>query len=188
MKYEPYWQVRTPAFSAKPDGDPGGHYHVAVIGAGFTGLGAVRKLAKHGASVVVLEAEPIGHGASGRNGGHLNNALGHSITAACARFGESRAVSMYRAFDEGIDTIERFVEEEGIACHFRRSGKLKLASKPAHMAAITRNFNAVHRLVDPDTALLNRDELRNEIGSGAFHGAMQQNKSGMMHMDRSSTV
>ena len=48
------------------------------IGGGFTGLAAARQLAKAGARVVVLEAERVGWGASGRNGGHLNNGLAHS--------------------------------------------------------------------------------------------------------------
>ena len=47
-----------------------------------------------------------------------------------------RAKAMYRAFDQGIETIERLIAEEGIACDFRRAGKLKLASKPAHYDSI----------------------------------------------------
>ncbi len=184
MQFVPYWQDGEVTILPEPTGDPSGHYNVAIIGAGLTGLGAARKLAKDGAQVIVLEAGTVGHGASGRNGGHLNNGLAHSFTAACARFGEKTAVSMYRAFDEGIDTIERIIAKESITCNFRRSGKLKLASKPHHMAAIAHDFEAVNRLVDPDTALLSRDDLRGEIGSDAFHGAMLQDKSAMMHMGR----
>jgi len=91
---------------------------------------------------------------------------------------------MYHAFDAGIDTIERIIAEETIACDFQRAGKLKLASKPAHMAGIARNFDALHRLADPDTALLSRADLRDHIGSDRFHGAMLQRKSAVMHMGR----
>lgn len=183
VKYTSYWQDGAPAYDGTSQA-PSGHYDVAVIGAGFTGLGAARKLAKEGARVVVLEAQTVGCGASGRNGGHLNNGLAHRFTAACARFGNDTAISMYRSFDDGIDTIERIIAEEGIDCDFRRSGKLKLASKPQHMADIERNFEAVHRLVDRDTALLDPVGLRDEIGSDAFYGAMLQSKSAMMHMGR----
>ena len=182
-KYISYWHDSSPAFADTSDG-PHGHYDFAIIGAGFTGLGAARKLAKSGARVAVLEAQKVGFGASGRNGGHLNNGLAHSFLDACNQFGQEVAVAMYRTFDDGIETIERIIEEEQIDCDFRRSGKLKLASKPRHMAVIANNFAALNALVDPETTLLTRDELKSEIGSDAFHGAMLQPKSSMMHMGR----
>ena len=46
---------------------------VCVVGAGYTGLSAALHLAERGYSVVVLEAERIGWGASGRNGGQLGS-------------------------------------------------------------------------------------------------------------------
>ena len=45
------------------------HYDVVVVGAGYTGLSAARTLGRLGASVVVLEREEAGWGASARNGG-----------------------------------------------------------------------------------------------------------------------
>jgi len=184
MQFNSYWQDTAPAFTGGAAGPVTGQYDVAVIGAGFTGLGAARKLAQQGRRVVVLESKTVGFGASGRNGGHLNNGIAHSFLHAKGMFGAERAKAMYRAFDQGIETLERIIAEEGIACDFRRSGKLKLASKPAHYDSIARNFEAIHREVDPDTALLSKSDLAGEIGSDAFHGGMLQRKSAMMHMGR----
>lgn len=184
MQFTSYWHDTAPAFAGGATGPVQGHYDVAVIGAGFTGLGAARRLAMAGRSVAVLEARTVGFGASGRNGGHLNNGIAHSYLAARAQFGAEKARALYRAFDAGVDFIEQLVAEEGIDCAFRRAGKLKLASKPQHMAGIRANYEAIHAEVDPETALLTREDLRGEIGSDAFHGAMLQKKSAMMHMGR----
>ncbi len=183
MKFVSYWHDTAPKFTGAAKGPVEGHYDVAVIGGGFTGLAAARQLAKAGAKVAVLEAEHVGWGASGRNGGHLNNGLAHSYLAAKAELGKERAIALYKALDDSIDTIEALVAEEGIDCNFRRSGKLKLASKPKHFDSIARNFEAIHAEVDPDTALLSADDLKSEIGS-PFYGAMLSKKSAMMHMGR----
>ncbi|RWC97548.1 MAG: FAD-binding oxidoreductase [Mesorhizobium sp.] len=183
MKFVSYWHDTAPDFSGAAQGPVEGNYDAAIIGGGFTGLAAARQLAKAGAKVAVLEAERVGWGASGRNGGHLNNGLAHSFLSAKAELGKERAIALYRALDDSVDTIEALVAEEGIDCNFRRAGKLKLASKPQHFDAIARNFEAVHAEVDPDTALLSAAELKSEIGS-PFHGAMLSKKSAMMHMGR----
>lgn len=183
MKFLSYWHDTAPAFAGAAQGPVDGHYDVAVVGGGFTGLSAARQLARAGAKVVVLEAEKIGWGASGRNGGHLNNGLAHSYLATKAELGRERAIALYKAFDDSVDTIEALITEEGIDCNFRRAGKVKLASKPQHFEAIARNFEAVNAEVDPDTALLSAEDLKQEVGS-PFFGAMLSKKSAMMHMGR----
>ena len=184
MQFKPYWHDTTPPFTAGDKNSPEGHYDVAIIGGGFTGLSAALHLAKAGSRVAVFETGLVGSGASGRNGGHLNNGLAHSFIAAKQHLGAERAKALYKAFDDSVDTIERIVAEENLDCSFRRAGKLKLASKPAHFDGLARNFEAIHTEVDPDTALLRADQLSGEVGSNDFHGAMLSKKSAMMHMGR----
>lgn len=184
MRYESFWQATAPIFDGAADGPVQGSYDVAVIGGGFTGLSAARRLAMGGADVVVLEAERVGAGASARNGGHLNNGIAHGYADAEKHLGADRAKALYLAYDASIEEIERVIAEENISCDFRRAGKLKLASKPSHVAGLRANFERIHAVVDPDTAFLEAEDLAGDIGSTAFHGAMRYDKSAMMHMGR----
>lgn len=184
MQFLSYWHETAPAFASGAQGPVRGHYDVVIVGAGFTGLGAARKLAMEGRSVVVLEARSVGSGASGRNGGHLNNGVSHSYLDVRARFGREKARSIYRAYDQAIETVQRVIAEEGIACDFRPSGKLKLASKPAHYENLARIAAAIREDVDPDIHMLSKADLGREVVSDAFHGALLQEKSAMMHMGR----
>lgn len=184
MQFLSYWHETAPAFASGAQGAVRGHYDVAVVGAGFTGLGAARKLAMEGRSVVVLEARTAGSGASGRNGGHLNNGVSHSYLGVRERFGREKARTIYRAYDQAIETVGRVIAEEGIECDFRRSGKLKLASKPAHFDTLARIGAAIREDVDPEVHILSKADLAGEVVSDAYHGGLLQDKSAMMHMGR----
>ncbi|NDV51278.1 MULTISPECIES: FAD-binding oxidoreductase [unclassified Salipiger] len=184
MQYQSYWHATSTPFASAQPGPVEGKVDVVAIGAGFTGLNAARKLAREGVSVAVLEARHVGFGGSGRNGGHLNNGLAHGYGEAKAQLGAERDKALWQAYDRSIDMIEEVIAEESIACDFRRSGKLKLASKASHVAALRANFETIHREVDADTRFLEKHELEGEIGSDQFHGGMLYGKSAMMHMGR----
>ena len=184
MEFASYWHADAEPFAEARPGPVEGRFDVAVIGAGFTGLNAARKLAREGVSVAVLEAEHAGFGGSGRNGGHLNNGLAHSFSAAKAHLGAERATALYRAYDRSIDMIETLIAQEGITCDFRRSGKLKLASRASHVAGLKADFEVIHAAVDPETRWLEPADLGAEIGADGFHGALLYEKSAMIHMGR----
>ncbi|MHC2484712.1 NAD(P)/FAD-dependent oxidoreductase [Rhizobium leguminosarum] len=184
MRFASYWHETSIPFASSTAGPVSGDFEVAVIGAGFTGLSAARKLAQSGVKVALLEAKHVGYGASGRNGGHLNSGHFASFGAAKQHLGEDGARRLWRAYDDSIDMIERIIEDEKIACDFRRGGKIKLASKPSHVAKLQTMCAEIRREVDPSAEWLTRDDLRKEVISDAFHGGILSPKSAMMHMGR----
>lgn len=183
MELTSYWQATAPRFEqAKHRID--GNVDVAIIGGGFTGLSAARHLAKAGKRVAVFEAREVGHGASCRNGGHLNNGMAHGYGEAMARFGAEGARRLYHAYDASIDLIESVIQEEKIACDFRRSGKLKIASKRSHVGGLRSGCALIKAEADPDVRFLDKSELSGEINTDAAHAGMLYPKSAMMHMGR----
>ena len=184
MKLESYWLDSAPRFTDAAEGPVDGRADVVVIGGGFTGLSAARALARRGASVVVLEAGRVAGEASGRNGGQCNNGIAHSFTDLVASDGVERARMIYHAFDAAVDTVESIVREENIACDFARGGKLKLAAKPKHFAALVRSYEVLHRDIDPDLELVSAARIRDEVDSDRFHGGLIQKKSAQLHVGR----
>jgi glycine/D-amino acid oxidase-like deaminating enzyme len=183
MRFSSYWMDTAPTFSGGATAySP--RYDVAIVGGGFTGLSAARVLAKAGKRVAVLEAGHLGSGASGRNGGHLNNGMAHGFGAAIQRFGQENARKLYQTYDAAIDLIEAVIADESIDCDFRRSGKLKFASKPGHVERLRADFDLIHANVDGETRFLGREELAGEIQTDAAFAGIIYEKSAMMHMGR----
>jgi len=145
---------------------------VAVIGAGFTGLSAARILAKAGARVVVLDAESVGWGASCRNGGMVLSGLKLGIPALMKQYGREATRRMYAASLESIDCVEGIVREEGIACDFARCGHLEVACKAKHFQQFQRGAETIEREFGRRVKIVEKKDLRAEIGSTIYHGGM----------------
>lgn len=59
----------------------------------------------------------------------------------------------------------------------RSTGKLKLAAKPAHYDKLARSQELLAREVDPDTHMVSKAALSEELGSDAYHGGLVYPKS-----------
>ena len=184
MKLTSYWLDTSKPFSGSAKGPVEGTYDVAVIGGGLTGSSAALALARKGARVILLEAETIGHAASGRNGGMCNNGFAQDYRMMSAKLGRETADRLYRAFDAGVDTVERLIAEEGIDCNFARVGKIKLAAKPEHYDKLARAQELLAAHVDPDTEMVRREDLAAEIGSERYYGGLIYRKSATIHIGR----
>ncbi|MFV0463436.1 MAG: NAD(P)/FAD-dependent oxidoreductase [Nostocoides sp.] len=110
-----------------------GHADVVIVGAGFTGLWSAYYLlrAHPGLDVVVLEADHVGFGASGRNGGWVSALWPVSPDAIAARHGPAAAVAQQRALRDTVVEVGRVCDAEGIDAGFAQGGTLVLARGPA---------------------------------------------------------
>ncbi|WP_158853800.1 NAD(P)/FAD-dependent oxidoreductase [Saccharothrix deserti] len=184
MKFTPYWLDTAPQGPDRSRTEIGGHVDVAIVGAGLTGLSAALHLARKGADVQVFERETVGWGASGRNGGMATVGLSIGFRDAIARYGVDTAKAYLLTYQDAVDTIEKLVGDEGIDCDFARTGKLNLASKPAHFDGLRKTHEVLSGRLGFETRLVSKGELRSEIGSDNFHGAMVDAKSAGLHVGK----
>ncbi len=145
---------------------------VAVIGAGFTGLSAARTLAKRGAKVAVLESETIGWGASSRNGGMVLTGMKLGVNKLISMYGRELTQQMYAASLATIDCVEQIIREEAIECEFSRCGHLEVACKQKHFDDYAQQAEVIAREFNHQLRVVQKNELRAEIGSTIYHGGM----------------
>ena len=151
---------------------------VSVIGGGFTGLSAARTLAKRGVKVAVLEAETIGWGASSRNGGMTLTGLKTSMQTVIKKYGRDLARRLFHCSRESVDTVEQIIKEENIDCGFARYGHLLTAGKPKHYEGFKGEVDFMAREFNHAVRLVPQNQLRDEIGSSSYYGALVDEVSG----------
>lgn len=145
---------------------------VVVVGAGFTGLSAARRLAQLGVNTVVLEANSIGWGASSRNGGMVLTGLKLSPQKLASRCGMELTRRMYAASLASIDLVKQTVTDEGIECSFSRCGHLEVASKPSHFKSYAESAEFIAREFSHQICVVPRERLAEEIGSSIYFGGI----------------
>lgn len=91
---------------------------VCIVGGGLAGVGAALSLAERGrgAEVVLLEAERLGDGASGRNGGMISAGFTRPLDWLVARLGRGRARALFDASREGLELVRARIRRHAIAC------------------------------------------------------------------------
>jgi len=161
---------------------------VAVIGAGYTGLAAAYRLAgTHGLDTVVLEANRVGWGASGRNGGFALITLGKvGLEDRIKSWGLEAARRSITIGVEAIETVRELIVKEQIACDAQPDGSLLVAHRP-HLVSELRAKVRLYRdaLRFPGVEFLERGELaeRGYLKGPSAHGALRtQNAFGLHPM------
>lgn len=96
---------------------------VCIIGGGFAGLATAISLLERGErNVVLLEAETIGHGASGRNGGFVFGGYSLGERALLGAAGPEDGRKLYRLTLDAVQTIRRRIGQYGIECDAAHAG------------------------------------------------------------------
>jgi len=153
---------------------------VCVIGAGYTGISTALHLAERGYNVHVVEANRVGWGASGRNGGQMIGGISGE-DAIVRSLGEDGQKLVWQMRWAGHEIIRERVKTYDIACDLK-SGYLDVAIKPRHLAAMKADFEVLEKYDFPfDYKILSKSETRDAIGTDAYIGALQNMGNGHLH-------
>ncbi len=98
-------------------------YAVCIIGAGFAGLSTALALVERGVTdIVVLEAEQVGHGASGRNGGFVFGGFSLGERSIIDTVGEEDGKKLYHMTLDAVERIRSRIRRYGIDCEMKEEG------------------------------------------------------------------
>jgi gamma-glutamylputrescine oxidase len=148
---------------------------VAIIGGGYTGLSTAFHLGrKFGASSHVLEANRIGWGCSGRNGGFASLGIGKTSMAGwIRRWGEAEARRIFDQSGDAVRLVRQLLDEEGIDADATPDGTLELAHLPNRMRELEHQHRMLKTKFGVKTRLLDKAELEHRyLISREAHGAL----------------
>lgn len=143
-----------------------------VVGAGFTGVAAARRLAELApdARVVLIEAQRAGMGASGRNSGFVIDAP-HNSDASAAEMEANQRVLRLNRF--AIDWLEELVEKHQIRCHWARRGQYRVAATQAGSKG-AEPILALAGKLRLESERLTRDQIASRLGTRYYQDAVYQ--------------
>jgi glycine/D-amino acid oxidase-like deaminating enzyme len=148
-----------------------------IVGGGFTGCSAALHLAEAGASVVLLEAEGIGFGASGRNVGLVNAGLWLPPDTVEAELGTQAGARLNAMLAAGPGLVFQLIEKHGIVCEAVRNGTLHCAHSRSCLADLKERLRQYQARGWP-VRLLSAEETAAKIGNDVYSGALLDARAG----------
>ncbi|MGE6333833.1 NAD(P)/FAD-dependent oxidoreductase [Stenotrophomonas sp. NPDC077659] len=153
---------------------------VAVLGAGYTGLTAALELALRGYHVVLLEAQRIGWGASGRNGGQALVGYGCEVDELERQLGRDDARHLFDWSREAVQSMRQRIARHGIDCHWVE-GHASVAIRARHERGLRASCEHLQRHYAYPMQWWERDALRAQLDSPRYRAAMFDPLSAHLH-------
>jgi gamma-glutamylputrescine oxidase len=154
---------------------------VCVIGGGFTGLSAAINLAEQGFDVVLLEAERVGFGASGRNGGLVGSGQRKDALELEEMFGFERSKAFWDIAELGKAEIRGRVAKHDIDCDLQ-FGQIEGVHKQKYVGSSAEYAEALATRYDyPHARALSRDEVGAMVATDSFYEGLHDMQAMSIH-------
>ena len=153
---------------------------VVIVGAGFAGLSAALEMAQRGLKVVVLEADRIGSGASGRNGGQAIVGYASGMGPFEAQLGAADAQRAWDMSVDAVDLVERCVLQHGIDCDWQR-GYTYVAETAKKAKALREEADDHEQRGVPCAWVEGNEAVQGLVQSPRYVAAFHEKRSGHLH-------
>lgn len=169
------WWDLSPAPPARPALVGTVEFDIAIIGGGLTGLWTAYYLATSdpGLRICVVEADKVGFGASGRNGGWCSALFPAEPATIAAKYGTQTAIAMQQAMHDTLVEIERVCQAHDIDCDWAKGGTISLARTSAQVDRAAHHVYEQRKLGfgEADYALLDATAATHRLHASNVLGA-----------------
>ena len=143
---------------------------VCVVGAGFTGMSTAYHLAQRGYDVIVLEAQRVGFGASGRNGGQVSMGQRRDQEDLEAMLGDTQALQMWEIGAQAVDLVRDLCSKDEVRTKFHDGIVHTVHRKRDHPHNGSYVDHMATKYGYDKLSLLEPEECRHLVNSPAYHG------------------
>ena len=154
---------------------------VCVVGAGYTGLSAAIHLAERGYSVTLLEAERVGFGASGRNGGQLGTGQRKDQRTLEEKFGKEWAHRLWSLAEDSVATVKDLIADHNIECDLT-PGVIMAAWKAGEVDWMKEEVDHMAKEYGYEQLeFIPQKEMREQIGTTRYHAGLLDKGAAHLH-------
>ncbi|MGH8782695.1 NAD(P)/FAD-dependent oxidoreductase [Paraburkholderia sp.] len=154
---------------------------VCIVGGGLAGLSTALGLAERGVrDVVVLEAEQVGFGASGRNGGFVFGGYSLDCADLLRTLGSVHAKALYALTTDAVDLMRKRIARYDIACDATDAGVI-LANWFDDPTRLDTQRALMKDAFDVDWEPVSRDALAAQLKTTRYHGGLLERNAFHFH-------
>ena len=183
-KNHSFWQYKYGDYSANPTLAPGSYEtDVLVIGAGFTGLTCAREVRKDDPTkrVMVLEANEIGFGASGRNGGFNMTLFGVEPEVTLLRWGKDKTREAQAYMQQAVQYVKDLIESENLDSDYEHTGMLRVAYTDKQARRLKKTYELLSDITKPGSfEYFNGEETQQRLNCPHIKGAIYEPETGIL--------
>ena len=184
MKNHSFWQYKYGVYSANAVLARGSYEtDVLVIGAGYTGLSCAREIRKDDKTkrVMVLEANEIGFGASGRNGGFNMTLFGVEPEVTLLRWGKEKTREAQAYMQRAVQYVKDLIESENLDSDYEHTGMLRVSYTDKQVRRLKKTYELLSDITKPGSfEYYDGEEVRKRLNCPHIKGAIYEPETGIL--------